>query len=161
MIMFKYIIGIIGIGFLLLYNFGISPSFIRSDNSSAPIPVVQKAKSLFDKNDFKDNDNKFSKVEESLPIPNNVKEITISSSDFDRKMRKTPYTYDSNVKTLVPRLTREEIAAAPIVDVVKMRMNGQDMEMVVVEKNGMTYDASDGVVVFFPGHYGKLFNKYR
>lgn len=159
--MFKYIVGFFLIGFLFLYNFGIFSSLSGSDDQITPIPIVQKAKSILAKDDLANTNDALSRSKNDLPIPKSVKEITISSSDIDRKMKKTPYTYDPNVKTQIPRLTKEEIAAAPIVDVVKMRMNGQNMEMVVVEKDGMTYDASDGVVVFFPGHYGKLFNKYK
>lgn len=96
-----------------------------------------------------------------MPVPKKAKIVNIDNLESSKKMKKTPYTYDSSIKTTIPRLTKEEIEKAPVVDVVKMKMNGENMEMIVVEKNGLTYDASDGVVVFLPGNYGKAFEKYR
>lgn len=97
----------------------------------------------------------------SLPNVSPIKEIHISNTDFENKMKSTPLTFSKKIKTVSPRLTAEEIKEARIVKVIPMRVNGENIEMVVVEKDGLHYDASDGVMVFMPEDFGKIFRKYN
>ena len=157
----KFVLGAFFACLILSYNFGLWNNDDNHDQNGI-LPVVENdSTNLFIKDNNGNDGKTFLRKEVKLPVPRSVQEISISSSDFERKTRKTPYTYKYDVKTRIPRLTKEEIAAAPIVDIVKMRMNGEDMEMVVVEKDGKTYDASDGVIVYFPKKYGKLFQQYK
>ena len=151
--MFKYIMLVISFITFLLFSFWVTYNN-QKDNTS---------------NDYSINDILLKKTEKnigyersiSLPVPEKAKMVNIDNLESSKKMKKTPYTYDSSIKTTIPRLTKEEIEKAPVVDVVKMKMNGESMEMIVVKKDGLTYDASDGVVVFLPGNYGTAFEKYR
>ena len=70
-------------------------------------------------------------------------------------------TFKEGQKTVSPRLSKEEILKAKIVKIVPRRINGENMEMVIVEKDGLYYDASDGVMVFMPGDFEKMFRKYN
>lgn len=104
-------------------------------------------------------DNNYSNKE--LPVAAKAREIKILQDDTAWKTKKTPYSYADDIKITTPRLTKEEIAKAPVVDVIKMNYNGEDMELVVVEKDGKTFDASDGVRVYIPKNYGKIFRENR
>lgn len=151
--MFKFIM--LGISFITFLLFNFWGTYNNKQKNNFP-------------SDYSVNDILLKKIEKnidensvSLPAPREAKIVNIDNFESNKKMKRTPYTYDSSIKTIIPRLTKEEIEKARVVDVVKMKMNGQNMEMIVVEKDGLTYDASDGVVVFLPGNYGKVFEKYR
>lgn len=115
------------------------------DESVQQIPKVQKSistnllKSTNGELDYK-----------SLPVASKAKIINSEASSSDQKMKKTSFTFSPNYKTEMPRLSKEEIAKAPIVAQFTINVNGKDADVVVVEKDGLTYDASDGVRIYIP-----------
>ena len=100
-------------------------------------------------------------VGRSLPEVSKAREVKVDKDDVGWKTKRTPYSYADDVKTMIPRLTKEEIEKAPVVDVIPMNYNGQDIDLVVVRVGGKTYDASDGVRVYIPKNYGKIFQENR
>ena len=145
------------VGFSILFSifYVFSFLFYQNENGKGEIPkVTNDAVNLLSVNDPKE------KVASALPNPGSVKEIHIKSDDYDRKTKPTPLTFKEGQKTVSPRL-KEDILKAKIVKIVPMRVNGENMEMVIVEKDGLRYDASDGVMVFMPEDFEKLFRKYN
>ena len=114
---------------------------------------------------YSDGSGNNSLSKENLPIParakNNLDITNESKEKLAWKTKKTPYSYRDDVKTILPRLTKEEIEKAPVVDILRMNYNGEDIEVVVVEKDGKTYDTSDGVIIFVPVNYDKIFKENR
>lgn len=146
------------VGFSILFSifYVFSFLFYQNENNKGAIPnVTNEAVNLLSVNDPKE------KVVPALPNPGSVKEIHIKSDDYDRKTKPTPLTFKEGQKTVSPRLSKEEILKAKIVKIVPMRVNGEDMEMVIVEKDGLHYDASDGVMVYMPENFEKIFRKYN
>lgn len=115
------------------------------DKSVQQIPKVQKSIST---NLLKSDDGKLDY--KSLPFASKAKVINSEGSSSDQKMKKTSFTFSPNYKTEMPRLSKEEIAKAPVVAQFTMNVNGKDADVVVVEKDGLTYDASDGVRIYIP-----------
>lgn len=146
------------VGFSILFSLFYVFSFLlyQSENNKDAAPTVtNEAVNLLSVNDPKEN------VVSALPNPGSVKEIHIKSDDYDRKTKPTPLTFKEGQKTVSPRLSKEEILKAKIVKIVPMRVNGENMEMVIVEKDGLYYDASDGVMVYMPEDFEKIFRKYN
>nr|DAL32994.1 MAG TPA_asm: hypothetical protein [Caudoviricetes sp.] len=142
------------IGYCVLYFYNGGSS--NDDNFSLPsVNVAQKITSDLDLKQKKSLQYDGSVI----PFPSKVKVIdnNSDSGNLDRKSKLTAYSYPADKKTFEKRLTREEIAEAPIIDIIPMNVNGKKMELVVVEKDGMTYDASDGVRVFIPRNFFKKF----
>ena len=146
------------VGFSILFSifYVFSFLFYQNENGKGEIPkVTNDAVNLLSVNDPKE------KVAPTLPRPGSVKEIHIKSDDYDLKTKPTPLTFKEGQKTVSPRLSKEEILKAKIVKIVPMRVNGENMEMVIVEKDGLYYDASDGVMVYMPEDFEKIFRKYN
>ena len=133
-------LAIFSIGYLFLY---FSDSKKNDNNSVLPTATDVSTNSL--KSDLSTDD----KLRE-LPVAVPARKIMIDSSNLDIKTAKTAWTFSKDVKTRDKRLTSEEIARAPIVDVIKVNINNKDYNIVVVEKDGKTYDASDGVRIYVP-----------
>ena len=134
----------------------------NSEFSSSELPALKRVGNIYSETEMptlKRAGNIYSEIE--LPVAAKAREIKILKDDVTWKMKKTPYSYADDIKTTTPRLTKEEIAKAPVVDVIEMNYNGEDMELVVVEKDGKTFDASDGVRVYIPKNYGKIFRENR
>lgn len=128
------------IGYVFLY---FSDSKKNDNNNALPTVTDISINSL--KSDLS-TDNKL----KELPVAVPARKIMIDSSNLDVKTAKTAWTFSEDVKTREKRLTPEEVAKAPIVDVIKMNINNRDYNIVVVEKDGKTYDASDGVRIYVP-----------
>lgn len=146
------------VGFSILFSvfYVFSFLFYQNENNRESVPkITDEAVNLLSVNDSK------KKEQLVLPNPGKVKEIHIKSDDYDRKTKPTPLTFKEGQKTVSPRLSKEEILKAKIVKIVPRRINGENMEMVIVEKDGLYYDASDGVMVFMPGDFEKMFRKYN
>lgn len=97
--------------------------------------------------------NNSTSVNNNLPEARKAREIVVDQSNkeyIDKKMKETAFTFRDDYKTESPRLSKEEIAAAPVVAEFTMNVNGRDAYVVVVEKDGKTYDASDGVRIYIP-----------
>lgn len=146
------------VGFSILFSlfYVFSFLFYQSENSRGAVPTVTN-----DAVNLLSVDAPKEKAVLALPNPGSVKEIHIKSDDYDRKTKPTPLTFKNGQKTVSPRLSKEEILKAKIVKIVPMRVNGENMEMVIVEKDGLYYDASDGVMVYMPEDFEKLFRKYN
>ena len=145
------------VGFSILFSvfYIFSFWFYQNEDNREPTPkITGEAVNLLSVNDSKE------KEQLVLPDPGKVKELHIKSDDYDRKTKPTPLTFKKGQKTVFPRLSQEEILKAKVVKIVPMRVNGENMEMVIVEKDGLYYDASDGVMVFMPEDFEKLFRKY-
>ena len=135
-------LAIFSIGYVFLY-------FIDSekkDNISLPTVNNISSNSLMS-NSF--TDNKLRELPEAVP----AKKIMIDSLNLNEKTAKTAWTFPKDVKTRDKRLTSEEIAKAPVVDVIKININNKDYNIIVVEKDGKTYDASDGVRIYVPSDF--------
>ena len=102
-----------------------------------------------------------SKTEVPLPSAPARKIVELYGENPDWKMKKTPLSFDDDYKTLSPRLSKEEIAKAPVVKIIPMKVNGEYAEMIIVEKDGLRYDASDGVMVHMPRDFSNLFKKNK
>lgn len=79
--------------------------------------------------------------------------VTVGSNTEESKqmkLRQTPFSYPEGVKTIDERISKEDIMKAPIVYVIPMSTKFTKYELVVVEKDGKLYDASDGVRVYTP-----------
>lgn len=141
-----------GICFSLFYIF----TFLFSNSKVNNEQILPKSRTV----NLASLDNE---TEKSIPLPivKSVKEIHISNNDLENKMKPTPLTFSKETKTVSPRLTAEEIKKAKIVKIIPMRVNGENMEMVVVEKDGLHYDASDGVMVFMPENFKEIFKKHN
>lgn len=115
------------------------------DKSVQQVPRVQKTIStnLLESNDGKPD-------YRLLPVASKAKIVNSEGSSSNQKMKKTSFTFSPNYKTEMPRLSKEEIAKAPVVAQFTMNVNGRDADVVVVEKDGLTYDASDGVRIYIP-----------
>lgn len=132
---------------LFLLSLGFFKSSLNESNENTSLPDVNKVIVL---NKIEDNNSN-----EKIELPQSSKAKTLNeyqSSDgiMEEKMRKTTFSFSPQYKTLSPRLSKEEIAIAPIVARFPMNVNNQDIEVVVVEKDGKTYDASDGVRIYMP-----------
>lgn len=116
-----------------------------SDKTSSSLPSVQQTVSV---NLLKvDSANK---LQEQLPVAHNAKVVSADSVSVNSKMKKTSFTFSDSYKSEMPRLTKAEIMKAPVVAKFTMNVNGKDAEVVVVEKDGLTYDASDGIRIYIP-----------
>lgn len=143
---------------ILLIAFVFIGSYKSKDNTydgATPQVLNPISNNLFRKNNS-------TLVNNKLPEARKAREIVVDQSNkeyVDKKMRETAFTFRDDYKTEAPRLSREEIAAAPIVAEFTMNVNGRDANVVVVEKDGFTYDASDGVRIYIPEglkNYSKL-----
>lgn len=146
------------VGFSILFSIFYIFSFLfyqNEKNREAVPKITNEAVNLLSVNDFKE------KKQLVLPDPGKVKELYIKNDDYDRKTKPTPLTFKKDQKTVSPRLSKEEIQQAKIAKIIPMRVNGENMEMVIVEKDGLYYDASDGVMVFMPEDFEKIFRKYN
>lgn len=146
------------VGFSILFSlfYVFSFLFYQSEDIKGEVPAItNEAVNLLSVNNSKE------KEQPVLPNPGKVKELHIKSDDYERKTKPTPMTFKQGQKTVSPRLSKEEILKAKIVKIVPMRVNGENMEMVIVEKDGLYYDASDGVMVFMPEDFEKIFRKYN
>lgn len=133
-------LAIFSIGYVFLYF-----SDSKKNENNGALPAVDNAFSRVSGTGLVvDNKSK------ELPEAVSAKKIMINSSNLDLKTAKTAWTFPQDIKTREKRLTPEEIAKAPIVDVIKMNINNRDYNIVVVEKDGKTYDASDGVRIYVP-----------
>lgn len=139
-IFFVLFLAIFSIGYVFLYF-----SDSKKNDNSTLLPIVTGIST----NSLKTNLSNDNKLRE-LPVAIPARKIMIDSSNLDVKTAKTAWTFSKDVKTRDKRLTSEEIAKAPIVDVIKVNINNKDYNIVVVEKDGQTYDASDGVRIYVP-----------
>lgn len=158
-ILLKYVLSVL---FLFLFSIGYIFFYFHDSNPSEEnftLPQSDKAIISLPSVGQKAVNRNFSNNDSSLPAARNIKEITISNEDVDRKTAKTPLTFPSDRKTVFPRLSPEEIVKAPIVDIVRMNIDNQNYDIVVVEKDGVTYDASDGVRIYVPVDYTELRRK--
>lgn len=136
----------------LFYTFNF---FQNREKVNEPIPNVNHdAISLKQKSS---NDNKIN----DLPVAGSVKIIEHPVENMDIKTQRTPLTFDRNVKTISPRLSKEEIQKAKVVDIIPMNIDNKDVNIIVVEKDGKTYDASDGVRIYIPFDFDEFFKKKR
>lgn len=138
--MFKFIYLFIT---LILLFLGIWKSNSEHIPQEQPLPSVNAA---IDLNTSKANNEELPKASKAKTV-NEYKSL---SSELDQKMKKTTFSFSPEYKTILPRLSKEEIAVAPVVARIPMNVNNQDIEVVVVEKDGKTYDASDGVRIYMP-----------
>lgn len=136
----------------LFYTFNF---FQNREKVNEPVPNVNHdAISLKQKSS---NDNKIN----DLPVAGSVKIIEHPVENMDIKTQRTPLTFDRNVKTISPRLSKEEIQKAKVVDIIPMNIDNKDVNIIVVEKDGKTYDASDGVRIYIPFDFDEFFKKKR
>lgn len=139
------------LGYLLVLIFfvvfGVYKYNIDSKDDDFKLPEPDKVVTLLsvqessgEKSDFK------------LPDASRVKKVESSSVQVsaEDKSKSTSFTYPSSYKSQLRRLSKEEIQEAPIVARFIMNVNGKDAEVIVVEKDGMTYDASDGIRIYMP-----------
>lgn len=98
------------------------------DKSSIPSPLIKESKN---------------QIDQSTKIDMNF-------------MKETPLTFTGR-KSVSPRITKEEIQKAKIFKIIPMRVNGEPMELVIVEYKGSYYDASDGVMIFMPRDLSSLY----
>lgn len=136
-------LAIFSIGYVFLYF-----SDSKKNDNNRDLPIVGNSFSGVSNTDLSS-----SKELKELPSAVPAKKIMIDSLNLDLKTAETAWTFPKNVKTREKRLTREEIAKAPIVDIIKMNINNRDYNIVVVEKDGKTYDASDGVRIYVPSDF--------
>lgn len=136
-------LAIFSVGYIFLY-------FIDSEKKDNNIPslTVDNISSNSLMSNFS-TDNKLRELPEAVP----AKKIMVDSLNLNEKTAKTAWTFPKDVKTRDKRLTSEEIAKAPVVDVIKVNINNKDYNIVVVEKDGKTYDASDGVRIYVPSDF--------
>ena len=150
--MFKKVLFICSI-FVLLYSFYYVNNFknnIINDSLKLDDINVKNAVKLDSSSLDKGN----------LPKAKKARTLVREESVVDYKMKKTPLSWGPEEKTLVPRLTPEEIKKSKVVAELPMRVGNEDMVMVIVEKDGRFYDASDGVRVYRPIDFPKLFHDY-
>ena len=146
--MWKFLLGLFFFVYIAFYTYGyIFWSNSSKESDSLPLPLNQAVKL--------ENVISSEHKEYKLPVAKPVKEVSEIVEKDDLRYKETPLTYSMDVKT-TERLTREEIAEAPIVDIIPMRVNNQDMHLVLVQKNGKIYDASDGVRYFIPLDLDKI-----
>lgn len=141
----KYIFSVL---FLMLFSAGYIFLYFSDSNKNENIGTLPTVGNAFSR--FSVTDRPFENKSRELPNVVPAKRIMIDSSNLDLKTAKTAWTFPRDVKTREKRLTPEEIAKAPIVDIIKMNINNKDYNIVVVEKDGKTYDASDGVRIYVP-----------
>lgn len=136
----------------LFYTFNF---FQNREKVNEPIPNVNHDAISLKQKSY--NDNKIN----NLPVAGSVKIIEHPVENMDIKTQRTPLTFDRNVKTISPRLSKEEIQKAKIVDIIPMNIDNKDVNIIVVEKDGKTYDASDGVRIYIPFDFDEFFKKKR
>ena len=119
----------------------------ESINISKDLPDVSSAKVI---------------SESSSPLPIASKSINQLNSNDNKSSegitKTTPLSFIGR-KSVSPRITKEEIQKAKIFKVIPMKVNGEPMELVIVEYHGSYYDASDGVMIFMPRDLSVLYKK--
>lgn len=138
--------------FVYFFNYFNSPS---SDTDQS-LPDVAASSNLLDygKDDSEGNTGRtlLEKRIKVLPEAAAAKLVVGSNTEESNlmKLRKTPFSYPEDMETIDERISREDIMKAPIVYVIPMSTKFTKYELVVVEKDGKLYDASDGVRVYTP-----------
>lgn len=143
---------------LCLYSFFYIFDFLYKENrpDDISIPTVHSEAIL-----LKNYTSKDTSKDMELPLPSEAKLVNINKPVENSFMNATPLTFSEKMKTFHPRLSKEEILKAKVVDVIPMNIDNQDFNIIVVEKDGLTYDASDGVRIYVPFDFDKFFLEKR
>lgn len=146
---------------IICYSIFYIVSFLFTSKNVSDVDKLPSAREIVVLSKIGDSD----KNDKRVPLPKasvgKMLEVNFYNENISRKIKKTPLTYSDDYKTAFPRLSKEEILKAPVVKIIPMRVNGIDTEIVIVESQGLRYDASDGVIVHMPRDLSSLFNKRK